>query len=155
MISSLRSTSQVEGTHAFLPQLEKDLEIPLQIVLMLDSPGVTREQCRAPLAIRIETGLPWRHERIHEFPIVTREKPHMSRPSWRKTRRLPRHREMRPSSIAPNQVESREAPANSTVFLTSHSHPEKLPEVTVTSRGNPGFPAATQKGPRNSPFNAS
>ena len=61
--------------------------------------------------------------------------------------------EMRPSSIAPTPVESREAPPNSTVSLTSHRHHEKLPEVTVTSGGNPGFPAATQERPRDSPFN--
>ena len=38
--------------------------------------------------------------------------------------------EMRLSSIAPNPVESREAPPNSTVPLTSQRHPEKLHEVT-------------------------
>ena len=31
-------------------------------------------------------------------------------------------------------------PSNSTIFLTSPKHPEKLPEVTVTCRGKPGFP---------------
>ena len=41
---------------------------------------------------------------------------------------------MRPSSIAPNPVEFREAPPNSTVTLTSQRHAEKLPEVTGTSR---------------------
>ena len=35
------------------------------------------------------------------------------------------------------------APPKSTVCLTSQRHPEKLPEVTGTSRGNPVFPAAT------------
>ena len=63
--------------------------------------------------------------------------------------------EMRPCSIARNTVESREAPPNSRVFLTFHRHPEKLPEVTVTSRGNTGFPAAPRERPRDSPFNAS
>ena len=47
--------------------------------------------------------------------------------------------ETRPSSIAPNPVESREAPPNSTVSLNSQRHPEKLPEVTGRSRGNSGF----------------
>ena len=61
--------------------------------------------------------------------------------------------EMRPSSIAPNPVEFREAPPNSTVTLTSQRHAEKLPEVTGTSRWNPGFPAATQERPRESFFN--
>ena len=60
---------------------------------------------------------------------------------------------MRPSSIAPNPVEFREAPPNSTVTLTSQRHAEKLPEVTGTSRWNPGFPAATQERPRESFFN--
>ena len=60
--------------------------------------------------------------------------------------------EMRPSSIAPNTVESRVAPDKSTVFLTSPMHREKLPEVTVTSRGNTGFPAKTRERPRDSPL---
>ena len=38
-------------------------------------------------------------------------------------------------------------PSNSTIFLTSHTHPDKLPEVTVTCRRKPGFPAATQERP--------
>ena len=62
---------------------------------------------------------------------------------------------MRPSSIAPNPVEFREALPNSTVTLTSQRHTEKLPEVTGTSRWNPGFPAATQERPRESFFNTS
>ena len=69
--------------------------------------------------------------------------------------RFPPQLEMRPSSIIPNPVESREAPPNSRVFLTFHRHPEKLPEVTVTSRGTTGFPAAPRERPRDSPFNAS
>ena len=46
-------------------------------------------------------------------------------------------------------------PSNSTIFLTSHKHPEKLPEVTVTCRGKPEFPAATTERTRYSPFKAS
>ena len=42
----------------------------------------------------------------------------------------------------------------STVSLTSQRHPEKLPEVTGTSQGNPGFPAATLERHRESFFNA-
>ena len=53
----------------------------------------------------------------------------------------------RPSSIAPNPVESREGPPNSRVSLTSQMHTEKLPEATGTSRGNPGFTAVTQETP--------
>ena len=56
--------------------------------------------------------------------------------------------EMRPSSIAPHPVESREAPTNSTVSLSSQRHNEKLPEVTGTSRGTPGFSAVTRERPR-------
>ena len=41
----------------------------------------------------------------------------------------------RQSSIAPNAVESREAPPNTTVSVSSQRHPEQLPEVTGTSRG--------------------
>ena len=63
--------------------------------------------------------------------------------------------EMRLSSIARNPVESREAPPNSTVPLTSQRHPEKLHEVTDTCRGNPGFPATMRKRPRESYFNVS
>ena len=55
--------------------------------------------------------------------------------------------EVRPSSIAPNPDESREAPPNSTVSLNSQRHLENLPEVTGTSQGNPGFPAATRERP--------
>ena len=56
--------------------------------------------------------------------------------------------EMKPSSIAPQPVESREAPTNSTVSLSSQRHNEKLPEVTGTSRGNPGFSAMTRERPQ-------
>ena len=55
--------------------------------------------------------------------------------------------EMRPSSISPNPVEFREAPPNCTVSLTSQRHLENLPEITGTSRGNPGILVATQERP--------
>ena len=71
---------------------------------------------------------------------------------WRGNLRFLPPLEMRPSSIAPNPVESQEAPPNSTVSLTSQRQPEKLPEVTGTSQGNPGFPAATQQRPGDTPF---
>ena len=51
----------------------------------------------------------------------------------------------RQSSIAPNAVESREAPPNTTVSVSSQRHPEQLPEVTGTSQGNTGYPAATRE----------
>src|SRR5574340_41093 len=72
----------------------------------------------------------------------------------RGTLRLLPQLEMRPSSNAPSPVESREAPPTSS-FLASQSHHEKPPEVTCTSRGNPGFPASTRESPREAFFNTS
>ena len=46
-------------------------------------------------------------------------------------------------------------PLPDTVSLTSHSHPEKLLEVTSTSRGNPGFPAVSRERPSDSFFHMS
>ena len=63
--------------------------------------------------------------------------------------------EMSPSYIPPNAEESREAPPNCTVSLTSQRHSEKLPEVAGTSQGNPGFYAVTRERPRESFFNPS
>ena len=57
--------------------------------------------------------------------------------------------EMRPSSIASNPVESREAPPKFTVSLTSKRHPEKLPEVTGKSRENSGFLLRPEKNLEN------
>ena len=74
---------------------------------------------------------------------------------WRGNLRFLPPLEMRPSSIAPNPVESQEAPPNSTVSLTSQRHPEKLPEVIGPRRGTPGFPAATRERPGESFFNMS
>src|SRR5574341_880679 len=39
--------------------------------------------------------------------------------------------------------------------LASQSHHEKPPEVTCSSRGNPGFPASTLERPRETFFNTS
>ena len=52
---------------------------------------------------------------------------------------FPPQHEMRPSLIAANSVESREAPPYSTVFLTSHRHPEKLPRLPSQVEGTQGF----------------
>ena len=57
----------------------------------------------------------------------------------RGTLRFPPQLEMRPSFIAPNPVEFREAPPNSTVFLTFHRHPEKLPTSPSQVEGTQGF----------------
>ena len=90
-----------------------------------------------------------------DSPLPTLQGPCDQSLKWRGILRFLLQLEIRPSSIAPNPVESREAPPNSTVSLTSQRHPEKLSEVTGTSRGNPGFPAATRERPRESFFNAS
>ena len=66
----------------------------------------------------------------------TAQDPRLNR---RGTLKFPPQLEMRPPSIAPKVLESREAPPNSAVFLTSHRHPEKLAEITVTSQWNRGL----------------
>ena len=50
---------------------------------------------------------------------------------------------------------SPERPLPPPVSLTSQSPHEKPPEVTCTSRGNPGFPASTRERPRETFFNTS
>ena len=48
-----------------------------------------------------------------------------------------------------------ERPLPPPVSLASQSHHEKPPEVTCTSRGNPGFPASTRESTRETFFNTS
>src|SRR5574337_141512 len=50
---------------------------------------------------------------------------------------------------------SPERPLPPPVSLASQSHHEKPPEVTCTSRGNPGFPASTRERPPETFFNTS
>src|SRR5574337_639510 len=50
---------------------------------------------------------------------------------------------------------SPERPLPPPVSLASQSHHEKPPEVTCTSRGNPGFPASTRESARETFFNTS
>ena len=50
---------------------------------------------------------------------------------------------------------SPERPLPPPVSLASQSHHEKPPEVTCTSRGNPGFPASTRERPRETFVNTS
>src|SRR5574337_363673 len=50
---------------------------------------------------------------------------------------------------------SPERPLPPPASLASQSHHEKPPEVTCTSRGNPGFPASTRESPRETFFKAS
>src|SRR5574337_994683 len=104
-------------------------------------------------------------ERQAEFHASTQDEALLSCPQSAGTRRsdseirgtlrfLP-PLELRPSSNAPNPVESREVPPPPPVSLTSQSHHEKPPEVTCTSRGKPGFPASTRERPRETFFNTS
>ena len=83
------------------------------------------------------------HKTRPDSPVPPLQGPWDRNQKWRGTLRILPQLEMRPSSIAPNPMEFREAPPNSTVSLTSKKHPDQVPEVTGTSRGNPGFPAAT------------
>ena len=101
-------------------------------------------------SLRVELGLPgcvW-----PDSPVPILQGPCNLSQKWRGTLRFLPDLEIRPSSIAANPVESQEASPSSIVSLTSQRHPEKLPEVTGTSRGNPGFPAATRERPRASFF---
>ena len=92
------------------------------------------------------------HKTRPDSPVPTLQGPCDLSQKWRGTLRFLPDLEIRPSSIAANPVESREASPSSIVSLTSQRHTEKLPEVTGTSRGNPGFPAATRERPRASFF---
>ena len=97
MRSSLRSSSQVEGTEGFLPQIEKDLEIPPSTRLEDIFPSSDSSAIPPPPS---NSNGDWNslvtHERHPEFPVLTQEKPHMSHCNSRKTSRFPRHGEMRP-----------------------------------------------------------
>ena len=90
-----------------------------------------------------------------DSPVPTLQGPCDRSQKWRGTLRFLPENVKNLFSISANPVESREAPPNSTVSLVSQRHPEKLPEVTGTSRGNPGFPVATLERPRGCFFNAS
>ena len=72
-------------------------------------------------------------------PVPTLQGPSDWSQKWRGTLRFLPQLEMRPSSIAPNPVEPREAPPNSTGFLTSHRHPENPPRSPVQVEGTQGF----------------
>ena len=80
-----------------------------------------------------------------DSPVPTLQGPCGQSQKWRGSLRFLPQLEKRPSSIEPNSVVSREAPPNTTVSLNSQRLPEKLPEVTGTSRGNPEFPEVTRE----------
>ena len=73
----MRLTAQVEGTQDFLPQPEKDLESPSSMRLEARFPYHDSRACRAPPRNSNGdlTSLA-QHERLAEFPVVPREKPH-------------------------------------------------------------------------------
>ena len=95
------------------------------------------------------------HKTRPDSPVPTLQRPCDRSQKWRGTLRFLPQLEMGSSSITPNPVESREAPPNFTGSLTSQRHPEKLPEVTSTSQGIPGFSAETRERPPDSFFNSS
>ena len=87
------------------------------------------------------------HKTRPDSPVPTLQGPCHPSQKWRGTLRFLPDLKIRPSSIAANPVESREASPSSIVSLTSQRHLENPPEVTGTSRGNLGFPAATRERP--------
>ena len=109
---------------------------------------------RPPEQLERPAGFPSSDKTRPDSPVPTLQGPCGRSPKRRGSLRFLPPLEVRPSSIAPNPDESREAPPNSTVSLNSQRHPENLPEVTVSSPGNPGFPAATRERPCES-FGAS
>ena len=129
----------------------------------LPAPGIVRKDPRVPHTARHvachslnnsrgkRCSIP-PHKTRPDSPVPTLQGPCNLSQKWRGTLRFLPDLEIRPSSIAANPVESREASPSSIVSLTSQRHPEKLPEVTGTSRGNTGFPAATRERPRASFF---
>src|SRR5574340_637908 len=81
-------------------------------------PAVTREQCPASVATRVED---WtclgQHKRHPEFPVVIRE----SRRNSRKTTWLPRHRKMKPfPATAPQEKSHVRKDRKSTRLNSSH-----------------------------------
>ena len=73
------------------------------------------------------------HETRPDSPVPSLQGSSYQSHKWRGTLKFLPQLKMRPSSIAPNPVESREAPTKSTVSLTSQRLPETLPDVTGTS----------------------
>ena len=115
----------------------------------------TTRGLRPPAHLERQAEFPSSDKRRPDSPVPILQAPCNQSQKWRRTLRFLPPLEMRPSSIAPNPVEAREAPPNCTVSLTSQRHTEKLPDTTSTSRGNPGFTAATQEAPQKSFFNSS
>ena len=135
----MKSVSQVEGTQGFLPQLKKDLEIPPSTCLYARFP------CHNSRAMpRFPSLLEWRltslgpQDRLPEFPVVTLEKPHMSRRSLKKTTKLPRHHEMRPFFSARPRKQFRVLSQNFTGGLTQFRPLNGLQKIPVATREESG-----------------
>ena len=146
--------------------LKATLWMKSQLKEALTPPCIVRKNPQVPKTARQEAYHPVNNSRGKrssmpqpttrpESPVPTLQGPCDQSQKWRGTLRFLPQLAMRPSSIAPNPAESQEAPPNCTASLTSQRHPEKLLEVTGTSRGTPGFPAATRERPRESFFHAS
>ena len=84
------------------------------------------------------------HKTRPDCPVPNLQGPCDPNQKWRGTLRFLPQLEMRPSSIAPKPLESREAPPTPRVTNFSEA-PLQAPEISGTSRGNPGFPAATRE----------
>ena len=102
---------------------------------------------RPPEQLERQAGFPSSDKTRPDSPVPTLQGPCGRSPKRRGSLRFLPPLEVRPSSIAPNPDESREAPPISTVSLNSQRHLDNLPEVTGSSPGNPGFPAATRERP--------
>ena len=125
-------------------QFEKSLRSPIQLDWRLETSFYSSRGKQSSMP---------QHKSTPDSLFETADTPWDPHQNRRGTPNFPSQLQMRPSSIAPTPEESREAPHNSKGFLTSHRHHEKLPEVTVATRGNPKFPTATRERPQDSPFN--
>ena len=79
------------------------------------------------------------HKTRLDSPVPTLQGPCDRSPKWRGTLRFLPQFEMRRSSIAPNQVESREASPSSIVSLTSQRHPGSYLRSQAQVEGTQGF----------------
>ena len=115
---TLRMKSQHEG--ALTPQciVRKNAQVP----------NTTRQVACQPMnnSRGKRSSIP-QHKTRPDSPVQTLQGPCDRSQKWRGNLWFLPQLRTRPSSIAPNPVESREAPPNSIVFLTSHRHHEKLP----------------------------
>ena len=76
------------------------------------------------------------HERLPEFPIVTRESGRNSR----ETTRFPHHREMKTFPAAVSQEKSHVHSGNSKWYLTALMQLKKFPDIPFSLESNNEFP---------------